>query len=45
MVATFRAGIPVKITEEADVVSRSRLAVIGTPFQSPHTVGRETVGV
>ena len=43
--ATFWAGIPAEVTEEADVVPRSRLAIIGIPFQSPHTAGRETVVV
>ena len=45
MVAAFWAGIPVEVTQEADVVLRCRRAVIGTPFYSPQTTRRETVGV
>ena len=45
MVAAFWAGIPVEVTQEAGVVPRRKRAAIGTPFQSPHTTRRETVGV
>ena len=45
MVAAFWAGIPVEFTQEADVIPCRRRAAIGTPFKSPHTTRRETVGV
>ena len=44
MVAAFLAGIPVEVTQEAGVVPRCRRAAIGTPFQLPHTIRRDTVG-
>ena len=45
MVAAFWVGIPVEVTQEAGVIPRCRRAVVGTPFELPHTTHRETVGV
>ena len=45
MVVAFWAGILVEATQEAGIVQRFRRAAIGTPFQSPNTARKETVGV
>ena len=45
MVAAFWAGIPVDFTQETGGVPCRRRAAIGTPFNSPLTTRRETVGV
>ena len=39
------SGILVEVIQEAGVVSRYRHAAIATPFSSPHTTRRETVGI
>ena len=45
IVAAFWVGVPVEVTQDAGVVPHCRCAVIGTPFLSPHTTRRATVGV
>ena len=35
----------VEVTKKAGLVPRRRRAAIGTPFQSPHTIRKETMGV
>ena len=44
MVAAFWVGIPVEVTQEAGVIPRCRRAVVGTPFELPHTTRRKTMG-
>ena len=45
MLAVFWAGNAVEVTQEDGIVTCCRRTAIGTPFLSPHTICRKTVGV
>ena len=42
---TSKTSHILEVTQEAGVVPRRARVAIGTPFQSPHAIRRETVGI